>query len=73
MFGEISVGRLQDIGNGYQVGPADKLVDQPTKLTVVEKPEDWNPAHAVIPEKITRGLANKILPALVRHSPPASA
>ena len=33
------------------------------------RPEDWNPAHAEIPQKITRGLATKIVSALKRHPP----
>jgi len=41
-------------------------------LTVEQKPVDWNPAHAEIPQKITRGLASKILPELPLHDPPHS-
>ena len=41
-------------------GPAVPTVE----LTVEPKPEDWNPAHAEIPQHITRGLANKIRPEL---------
>lgn len=33
----------------------------------ITQPEDWNPAHAEIPQKITRDLANKILPELKLH------
>jgi hypothetical protein len=40
------------------------------ELTVEPKPEDWNLAHAEIPQHITRGLANKILPELQLHRPP---
>jgi hypothetical protein len=39
-------------------------------LTVEPKPVDWNPGHAEIPQKITRGLASKILPELALHHPP---
>ena len=60
---EINVGRLQDIGRSYQ---------QPVELTVEPKSEDWNPAHAEIPQRITRGLANKIRPELTNHNPPNS-
>ena len=63
MIGEINVGRLQKLGRGYAT---------PLELTVEPKPEDWNPAHAEIPQKITRGLANKIPPELKLHRPPAS-
>lgn len=62
MIGEINVGRLQEIGRNFAT---------PVELTVEPKPEDWNIAHAEIPQRITRGLANKILPELKRHHPPA--
>ena len=61
LIAEINVGRLQDIGRAHK--PA-------VELTVEPKPEEWNPAHAEIPQKITRGLANRILPELKRHFPP---
>jgi hypothetical protein len=59
---EINVGRLQEIGRSRN--PA-------VELTVEPKPEEWSPAHAEIPQNITRGLANKILPELKLHQPPA--
>jgi len=61
LIGEINVGHLQRIGRAY---------NQPVELTVEAKPEDWNPAHAEIPQRITRGLANQIVNALKRHPPP---
>ena len=61
LIGEINVGRLQKIGRDYQ---------HSIELTVEPKPEDWNPAHAEIPQKISRGLANRIIDALKRHHPP---
>lgn len=61
VIGEINVGRLQEIGGSYEV---------PVVLTVEPKPEDWNPAHAEIPQKVTRGLANQIVRALELHFPP---
>src|SRR5258708_4506452 len=67
MFGEIGVGKIQEIGRDYRVGPPGKQTPQPVNLTVEQAPEEWNPAHAEIPQKITRGLANKILPALKKH------
>ena len=67
MFGEIGVARIQEIGLNYQVGPPGKQTPQPVNLTVEQAPEEWNPSHAEIPQKISRGLANKILPALKRH------
>jgi hypothetical protein len=60
-IGEINVGRLQRIGRDYK-----KSVD----LTVEAKPEKWNPAHAEILQRITRGLANQIVNALKLHQPP---
>ncbi len=60
-IGEINVGRLQRIGRNYK-----KSID----LTVEAKPEDWNPAHAEIPQRITRGLANQIVNALKLHQSP---
>ena len=63
LIGEINVGRLQEIGRAHN--PA-------IQLTVEPKPEEWNPAHAEIPQRITRGLANKILPELKLHHPPTA-
>ncbi len=57
---EINVGHLQQIGRDYA---------HPIELTVEPKPEDCNRAHAEIRQKITRGLANKIVTALKLHSP----
>lgn len=62
LIGQIQVGALQSIGHTHS---------PPTALTVEARPEDWNPAHAEIPQKITRGLANRILPQLTLHRPPA--
>ena len=61
LIGEINVGKLQKLGRDYQ---------RPIELTVEPKPEEWNRAHAEIPQKISRGLANKIVNALKRHHPP---
>lgn len=60
-IGEINVGRLQEIGRSHK---------PPVSLTVEPKPEDWNPAHAEIQQKISRGLANTIVNALELHQPP---
>jgi len=57
--GEINVGELQRIGRCYQ---------HPIELTVEEDPEEDNPAHAVVPQDITRGLAKLIIEALTIHS-----
>jgi hypothetical protein len=60
-IGEINVGHLQQIGRDY----TDAI-----ELTVEPNPEDWNQAHAEIPQKITKGLARKIVSALKLHNPP---
>ena len=62
LIAEINVGHLQEIGRSRN--PA-------VQLTVEPKPEKWNPAHAEIPQNITRGLANKLLPELRLHHPSA--
>lgn len=56
--GEINVGNLQKIALNYL---------QPTELTVEEDPTEINPAHAEIPQNITKGLARKIIAALIIH------
>lgn len=61
LIGEINVGDLQALGRTHP---------QPVELTVEPKPEPWNPAHAEIPQNITRGLANRIIRALKLHQPP---
>ena len=62
LIGEINVGHLQRIGRTYA---------PPVELTVEPKREDWNPAHAEIPQRVTRGLANQIINALKLHRPPS--
>ena len=61
LIAEINVGRLQELGTTHEPSVA---------LTVEPKPEAWNPANAEIPQRITRGLASRILPNLKRHHPP---
>ena len=55
--GEISVEKLQAVAISFS--------DNPTILTVVAKPLDANPGHAEIPQKISRGLAFRIIKALM--------
>lgn len=57
--GEIKIATLQSIGENHR--------DAPTKLTVEADPTERNPAHAVIPQKITTGLAFRIIRALKVH------
>jgi len=61
LIGEINVGHLQRVGREYK---------QPVEITVEPAPVDWNPAHAIIPQPITRGLANQIIRGLKLHEPP---
>jgi hypothetical protein len=61
LIGEINVGELEELARRHK-----PIVE----LTVEPKPEQWNPAHAEIPQRITRGLANKIVQALRLHDPP---
>jgi hypothetical protein len=60
--GEINIGQLQEIGRTYE--------QLPTELTVEEDPTDINPAHAEIPESISKGLALVIAKALILHHDP---
>jgi hypothetical protein len=48
---EINVGALQSIGRRYK---------DPVELTVEPDPLPNNPAHALIPQRITRGLSGEI-------------
>lgn len=57
--GEINVGRLREIGNEF----ANNV-----SIKVIEAPLENNPAHAEVPQKISRGLANKIISELQFHS-----
>ena len=61
LIGEIEVADLQELGRSH--GPA------PTELTVEPQPLKDFPSHAVIPQNITKGLANRILDALTIHYP----
>lgn len=58
--GEIKVSTLESIGQSHEPGPIN--------LTVEADPTERNPAHAVIPQRITTGLAHKINRALRIHS-----
>ncbi|MEX2382022.1 MAG: hypothetical protein WD490_06540 [Opitutales bacterium] len=57
-IGEINVGRLCDLGVDHEPS---------VSLTVEPDPQDAYPSHAVIPQNITRRLANKIVKALEVH------
>ena len=57
--GEINVGRLREIGNEHETK---------VNITVVEDPIEINRAHAEIPQKISKGLAKKIISELLFHA-----
>ncbi len=59
--GEINIGELQRIGREYP---------EAIGLTVEQDPQEDNPAHALIPQDITRGLARVIIGALIIHEDP---
>lgn len=65
LVGEINVGTLKYIGNKY--GKDQKGRDKPKEISVIPKPTDTNSAHAEIPQKLSRGIANKIIEQLKRH------
>jgi hypothetical protein len=58
---QINVGRLAELGRTHQ---------PPVSVTVEADPVEWNPAHAIIPGKRSRGLATRIRDACTFHAPP---
>ena len=56
--GEINVSKLQDIGTNY---------NPPKEITVEIAPTPTNPAHAEIPQKLSKGLSKKIRNELIIH------
>jgi len=61
LIGQIKVGKLQVLGKSHS--------EAPIELTVEPDPLEGFPSHAVIPQTITRGLANRIVNALTVHQP----
>lgn len=59
--GEIRVGILRQIGREFQ---------HPVEITAEHDPTPTNPAHAEIPQGISRGLSRRIVDALVLHPHP---
>lgn len=59
--GEIRVRRLRQIGREFQ---------HPVELTVEQDPTPGNPAHAEVPQHISKGLSRRIVDALVVHPHP---
>lgn len=65
--GEMNVGRLQKIGLEFTQNPTKITVEEdPTKEDLERKIVE-NPAHAEIPQRISRGLAKKIIDELLFH------
>ncbi len=67
LVGEIGVGTLQAIGRTKTDG---KGRPAPMNIQVVPEPDpdgDAFPAHAIIPQTISRGIANEIVKRLKRH------
>ena len=60
--GEIEIAYMQHLAESYK--------NSPTHLTVEEDPTPKNPAHAEIPQNITRGLAFVIIEKLKLHDSP---
>lgn len=58
-IGTMNTGLLREIGNAYK--------ENPVRLTVEPDPLPGFASHAVIPQKISRGLANAIVRKLVVH------
>lgn len=56
--GEINVGELKRIGSSNK---------DPMLITVEEAPLRENPAHAVIPQKLPRGVCRRIVQQLIFH------
>ncbi len=66
-IGELGVGQIEDIGRNYlQNGKAT-----PIPLTVVDDPTPQNEAHAIVPQKITKGLSRVLKEGTQWHEPPA--
>ncbi len=61
-IGQVNIERLQAIALSHDV---------PLELSVTYEPLPWNDAHAVIPQKISRGLANKLKETLTLHEEPS--
>ncbi len=61
---EIGVGKLAQLGQTHS---------PPAEITVEADAVEWNRAHAVMPGRRSRGIANRILGAAHRHLPPCEA
>ena len=64
MVGQINVGLLQELGREHKDNRKRPI---PVEIVVVAKPEPEYLAHAEIPQKIPRGLANRIVSKLQKR------
>jgi hypothetical protein len=56
--GSINIGVMQELGRTYDPSPI--------AVTVVADPTEHNPAHAEVPQKLSRGLSFLIIDRLVK-------
>jgi hypothetical protein len=56
----MNVGRLVEIGKNHK--------EKPTALSVASDPQPDYPSHAIIPGKLSRGLANAIIREVIVHN-----
>lgn len=65
--GEINVSRLMEIGLEHKENPTHLTVEEAPIKENKAKGEIENPAHAEIPQRISKGLANRIIRELIFH------
>ena len=58
--GQINVGRLQELGRTHT---------SPAEIQVIEDSRDDNPAHAIIPGRMSKTLARRVVANLHFHDP----
>jgi hypothetical protein len=61
--GQINVGKLEELGQNHAT---------PQVIKVVEAPRDDNPAHAIIPGQMSKGLAKTVVSNLFFHDIPST-
>lgn len=65
--GEINVGHLMEIGLEHTANPTNLTVEEAPIKEDEANGEIGNPAHAEIPQRISKGLANRIIKEMVFH------
>ena len=58
--GQINVGRLQELGRTHT---------SPVEIRVIATPRENNPAHAEIPDRMSKSLAKRVVENLQFHDP----